>query len=126
MRHLRSDYDPIQWGLSDEARSVMHDLLIALGSSTDPDTFYHTKQAARRLIDAVPKIPDDEPVFVIRAADPLASMVVGFWAYQQHQAGADTALCARVFDWASEMDAYRVARYGTERKHADVPDGALR
>lgn len=120
MKHLRSDYDEIQCGMDADVRSWVEDVL---AMADLPDS---VRRDGEVLLAAPPKIPVDEPVFIIRAKDPLASLVVSFWAHRQEQAGADPALCERVRAWATEMDAYRMACYGPERQYADVPEGALR
>lgn len=70
-------------------------------------------------------IPDDEPVFLIRAKDPTAPQVVTFWADLAAAYGADPELCERVRQWATAMSAYRMEHYPL-KEFPDVPDGALR
>lgn len=87
----------------------------------------HLRRDYDGIQDASGKIPEDEPVFIIRAKDPCASATVAYWAYEQARHGADRAFTEAVFEWSTEMDRYRQERYaGDGRAHADVPDGALR
>jgi len=63
-------------------------------------------------------IPDDEPVFVIRAKDAAAPATVRFWAQRAASLGADDATVAVALGHATAMEEYQ-ARHG--RKVPDLP-----
>lgn len=69
-------------------------------------------------------IGQDEPIFLIRAKDVIGSQAVRVWAAYALHAGGDPAMCARVQEWADEMDAYRREHFGGG-KVPDVPVGML-
>lgn len=99
MRHLREDYDAIQpWPTK---RSHY---------AKDPQTRVTLEWgwAADGSVD--PIIPDDEPVFLLRAKDKLAPVVVRQWAAMARRNG-DTALAYRVEAWATEMEQYAAEHY---------------
>ena len=48
----------------------------------------HAREDYNRIQDPEGKIPQDEPVFLIRAQDITAPSVVNFWAEQAERAGA--------------------------------------
>lgn len=113
MRHLRSDFDAIQpW-----PTKRPH---IARG----PDGPYVVESVAGEVM-AEPLIPDDEPVFLLRAKDPAAPMAVEIWATLVAKQGGDPELVDRVRRWAAEMNMYRLEHY-PEKTVADVPEGMLR
>lgn len=85
----------------------------------------HLRRDDDGIQDASGKVPEGEPVFLLRAKDPIASSMVAQWAYAQMTAGADDDLVARVFDWSAEMARYHREHYAP-RDHADVPEGMLR
>jgi len=70
-----------------------------------------------------PIIPEDEPVFLIRAQDVVGPAVVNEWARLAEINGADPALCERVRAFALEMKAY-ADEHG--RKTPDTPEGMLK
>lgn len=114
MRHLRKDYDAIQpfptkrphWVKVDGQTVEVYD--DHLGQHMDP------------------VIPDDEPVFLLRAKDSSAPHLVRLWAIiNEEENGADPALCARVAEWAGEMQAYAEEHYGGG-KTPDTPPEFLR
>lgn len=112
MRHLRSDYDAIQpWPVSrphiGKINGLTSEVPLALASQVEP------------------LIPDDEPVFLLRAMDPAAAPTVLIWAEIAEANGAAPELCKRVRDWADEMMRYKLDR--EDAVHApDVPAGRLR
>jgi hypothetical protein len=61
----------------------------------------------RRIVDLDGKIPEDEPVFLIRGRDPAS--VAGARAYAQAVAdmGGDPRVVARARDQADAMEAYQ-------------------
>lgn len=69
------------------------------------------------------RIPDDEPVFLLRGQDPAAAPTVVAYARHARLAGADKEMTDRILDWAEGM-----AAYAHQAKHGapDVPDGMLR
>ncbi len=103
MKHLRRDYDHIQ--------PIRHHVDPAV---FDGDLRYK-------------EIPDDEPVFVLRAKDPLAAGAVMAWVTYQKQHGAAPELIQAVTQWALHMRRYNLEHYPTHvHPHADVPEGMLR
>ena len=116
MRHLRADYDAIQpWpsprphiAKIDGETQPIHDA--GLGTY-DEDEF-------------APIIPDDEPVFVLRAMDQIAPGAVRDWAMALLALGGDEALADRVLAWADEMESYAHSRGGP--KVPDTPSAVLR
>ena len=53
-----------------------------------------------------PIIPDDEPVFLIRAQDVVGPQTVRGWAHLAEAVGADSKLTRAVLDWADRMEVY--------------------
>jgi hypothetical protein len=110
MRHLRSDYDAIQpWPVKRPH----------IGKDASGKT--HECKAE----DAAPIIPDDEPVFLLRANDPVAAHTVRDWANRAQSHGADQHLVSRVLAWADEMDEYRV-KHAADKQFPDTPKEVLR
>lgn len=63
-------------------------------------------------------IPKDEPVFLLRAKDKVASMVVGYWAIQAANAGASPEMVRAAINHAELMARWPI-------KHVpDMPEGA--
>lgn len=133
MRHLREDYDAIQpWPTKRPhfAKRIPHGTL-------------HRGDAATQLVelgDAAPIIPDDEPVFVLRAKDVIAPHLVRQWAHNRRALRSDAErqpgrldrpllpwddLERRVLAWADEMQAYAAEHYGGG-KTPDTPSELLR
>lgn len=109
MRHLRLDYEAIQPWPTKRDHFVRVDGRVAedrIGTHGDPI------------------IPDDEPVFILRAKDLAGPETVRLWAQEASDCGADRGLCARVAEWADEMEAWAMANGG--QKIPDVPPGLLR
>ena len=77
----------------------------------------------------MPIIPDDEPVFVLRAKDRNAPAVLEFWAFKtenDEDATLETlATAQRVREFADEMRLYADQNYGGG-KLADTPPDLLR
>ena len=48
----------------------------------------HARKDYNRIQDPENKIPADEPVFIVRAQDPLAADVMRYWAAKHRQAMA--------------------------------------
>ena len=58
----------------------------------------HARKDYQHIQDPEHKIPEDEPVFLLRAQDKAAAATVGFWiAYQMQNGGhADIITAARI------------------------------
>lgn len=97
MRHLRKDYDHVQpWPWPSQRRPrIEHDFR------------------------------DDEPVFLLRAKDPVAAQAIRSWAWLAERVGTDPATCERVREWADEMDAYRLQHW-PDKRFPDTPSEMLR
>lgn len=124
MLHLRSDYDAIQpWPLKRPHLMKINGKVLP----PHPETGHH-EYADGDVVE--PIIPDDEPVFLLRASDPVASETVRAWADFASRAGAESLLVLAVLDWADRMDDYhaqKAARSGFISKAApDVPADRLR
>jgi hypothetical protein len=85
MKHARKDYDPIQ----------------------DP-----------KIVDlngCCPLlIPEEEPVFLLRAQDPFAKRTVLYWATLAREAGADETIVQLAIDQAELMNVWPIKK--------DLPD----
>ena len=75
----------------------------------------HPRKDYQRIQDPAGLIPEDEPVFLLRAQDKLAKYVVRYWADLNDQYGGDTKLSQTARDHADKMDAWLV------KKLADLP-----
>ena len=115
MRHARLDYESIQpfpqkrphiVKIDGKTKDVGDDIS-SLGKHMDPI------------------IPEDEPVFLIRAMDAAGPVTVRFWADETARRGGDPDLVARVRRWADEMSLHAL-RADTGPKVADTPPGVLR
>lgn len=53
------------------------------------------------------KAGDDEPIFVLRAQDRYAPLVVRIWALVVANAGAPSAKCTEALDLAAKMEAWQ-------------------
>jgi hypothetical protein len=83
----------------------------------------HLRADYDRFQDPEGKIPDDEPVFLLRGQDPSAGFAVHAYAVSAAAHGADPEMVARIKDWSKLMKAYAErAQHGPP----DVPDGMLR
>lgn len=117
MRHLRVDYDAIQPWPTKRPHIVKDPI-------AGPVEVEATSIDERAL---EPIIPDDEPVFLLRAKDVVAPDVVHAWANAAAAVGSDPDLVNRVHEFAEEMRTYARDHYkaGTW-KAPDVPHGLLR
>ena len=95
MRHLRTDWQGIQDG-----NQYLATVTPTVCSSILPD----------------------EPVFMVRAKDPVAPLVVLFYAACAGAEGSDPAFCARIRDWAGEMEKYRDDHWGDGIHPPDAPE----
>lgn len=115
MRHLRADYDAIQpWPT--KRPHIVRDPLAG------PVEIKATSIDERAL---EPIIPDDEPVFLLRAKDKVAPWAVHAWANNASALGADQDLVDRVHAFAEEMSEY-ARQHHRGGKVPDVPPGLLR
>lgn len=113
MQHLRKDYDAIQpWPVKRPHIAKINGI-----------TREHELTDDHLDDDLQPIIPDDEPVFLLRARDISAPIIVRFWAEVNRNIGTDPLLCERVREWADTM-----SQYGREHgSHLpDTPEGMLR
>jgi hypothetical protein len=67
----------------------------------------HARPDYERFQDPAGLIPQDEPVFLIRAQDITAAPTVRFWASQAEARGADPRMVKRVRAWADEIERYQ-------------------
>lgn len=64
----------------------------------------HARSDYERLQDPENKIPEDEPVFLLRAQDQVAADVVRIWAVLHKSRGGDCAIANMAENWAGLMD----------------------
>ncbi len=83
----------------------------------------HLRSDYDRFQDPAGKVPDDEPVFLLRGQDPAAGFAVHAYAVSFIAHGGDPEVGARIKEWSKEMKAYSEhAQHGPP----DMPPGALR
>lgn len=63
---------------------------------------YNLIQNGRKFSDES-RIPEDEPVFLVRVQDKLSAMVVEFWATQAEIQGADMKIVIKAKEQALNM-----------------------
>lgn len=78
----------------------------------------HGRPDYARIQDPMGIIPEDEPVFLLRARDAGAPLTVLAWSSAQEAAGADPEVVAKAREWAQVMSAYQ-AEHGM--KLPDLP-----
>jgi len=66
----------------------------------------HEKEDYNRIQDPEHKIPEDEPVFLIRAQDKVSGDALRAWAQLNDDAGGDSDISTAVCDHALLMDAW--------------------
>jgi hypothetical protein len=66
----------------------------------------------------MPDIPDDEPVFLLRAKDATAPSAVRAWADELRRCGGEKATVDQALDHADEMERYADTHY----RGGKVPD----
>jgi hypothetical protein len=66
----------------------------------------HARSDYSRIQDPDGKIPNDEPVFLLRGQDKHAAAVVRFYAFLVAQDGGDPEVVSRAHDQADRMDAW--------------------
>jgi hypothetical protein len=76
----------------------------------------HARKDYDRIQDPEGKIPDDEPVFLIRGQDAVGAEVVREWARLNDEAGGDKRLSDMADEHADKMARWRV------HKLADAPE----
>ena len=75
----------------------------------------HAREDYQRIQDPEGKIPDDEPVFLVRGQDVIGWEVVRCWATLNDRAGGDPALSKAAREHAHKMEVWPV------HKLADLP-----
>lgn len=75
----------------------------------------HARDDYAAIQDSKFRIPDDEPVFIIRAQDQVGAAAVRAWADLHEQAGGDPEMARVAREHASRMDAW------PKKKPADLP-----
>ena len=75
----------------------------------------HPREDYARIQDPAGLIPENEPVFLLRAQDKIAVDTVRFWAMLNKQMGGDPKLSEMAFGHAHKMDEWPV------KKLADLP-----
>ena len=75
----------------------------------------HARKDYNRIQDPENKIPDDEPVFLIRGQDMVGAATVRYWADLNDTAGGDPDLSERARAHADLMDEWPT------KKKADGP-----
>jgi hypothetical protein len=79
----------------------------------------HARKDYMRIQDPEGKIPEDEPVFLIRGQDAVGAEVVRFWGRLNAERGGDLELSQTAKAQAALMDAWPT------KKLADAPAGAV-
>jgi hypothetical protein len=67
----------------------------------------HAREGYNRIQDPANKIPEDEPVFLLRAQDSFAAATVRYWAMLAYKYGAPD-LATKAMEQADKMDAWPV------------------
>lgn len=67
----------------------------------------HARDDYNRIQDPEGKIPENEPVFLIRGQDLAAPDTLREWAKLAHQNGADNAIINKVLDHARAMEKWQ-------------------
>ncbi len=75
-----------------------------------------------RIQDTAGLIPDDEPVFLIRAVDPVGAATVEAWADLAEAIGTEPRLVHAVREWVVQMETYRAGLIASGAALKDVPD----
>lgn len=70
----------------------------------------HAREDYNRTQDLDNKIPEDEPVFLLRAQDQVAADVVRIWAILHRSRGGGEAIASMAMDWALQMDEWPVKK----------------
>jgi hypothetical protein len=75
----------------------------------------HSREDYDRIQDPAGLIPEDEPVFLLRAQDECAAATVEIWAAYARGSGADPAIVELARNHAAKMRAW------PKRKTPDLP-----
>ena len=75
----------------------------------------HARPDYSRIQDPWNKIPQDEPVFIIRAQDKVGAAAVRAWAELNNNVGGDLEATRLAYEQADRMDAWPV------KKTCDLP-----
>lgn len=67
----------------------------------------HARPDYARIQDPSGKIPEDEPVFLLRAQDSAAPETVRRWAVLNEERGGDPALTRQALDHARAMEEWQ-------------------
>lgn len=67
----------------------------------------HSRDDYNRIQDPAGKIPEDEPVFLLRAQDEFAPIAVKMWA-ELVLASGNSDLAEKAFDHANEMELWQI------------------
>ena len=81
----------------------------------------HARKDYNRIQDPAGLIPEDEPVFLLRAQDKSAPATLRIWADLNMEHGGDPALSVLAVQWAEKMERWQ-GKHGS--KAADAPDCA--
>lgn len=81
----------------------------------------HARSDYSRIQDPTKRIPEDEPVFLLRGQDVGAPDAVRAYADIAKKVGAEAVLVQRCYDWADRMEKWQSER---AVKIPDMPDGA--
>jgi len=79
----------------------------------------HARPDYDRIQDPLGKIPEDEPVFLLRAQDAVAPGLVEAWAIAAHAAGAQDDIVQHAYEHAQLMRKWQ-AEHGS--KIPDMPN----
>ena len=72
----------------------------------------HARKDYDRIQDPSGKIPEDEPVFIIRGQDKAGPGAVRAWAEFNRLAGGDPELSDMAYEQADAMDAWQAVHGG--------------
>lgn len=70
----------------------------------------HARDDYNRIQDPAGLIPDDEPVFLLRAQDKHAAETLRWYAAEVHARGGSADIVNRTLDQAKRMDAWPVKK----------------
>ncbi len=70
----------------------------------------HAREDYNRIQDPAGKIPENEPVFLMRAQDVTAARVLRYWAEENQARGGDPQLIERALTHADLMDAWNTKK----------------
>lgn len=79
----------------------------------------HARPDYNRIQDPEGKIPDDEPVFLLRAQDIVAPQAVEMWALLAHNVGANANIVQAAYEQAHLMRKWQF-KHGS--KVPDMPN----